>query len=320
QHVTMTTRQGGVRYSASIEPFEQITLAFKSSGYVDELLRRTGADGRSRAAQAGDPGTRGTGRARVRDAGYRQRPEQGRASLAEGEAAVRKARLDLERAQTLFAAESLTKTDFDAVQASFDAAQARVAAAKAEIEMAANALRDCALVSPATGVLLERRIEVGSLVGAGTVGFVFGDVSAVKARFGIPDAVIARVKPGDALGITVESVAATTFAGRVTAIAPTADPHSPVFDVEVTIRNRAGGPRPGVAGRVDLGGPWGRGGVGRLVLPLDAIVRSPANPRDYAVLVVDHQADAEFARVRRVELGDVVGNGVIVSGGVAAGD
>src|SRR5262245_38414615 len=43
-----------IRYSASIEPFEQVMLSFKSSGYVDEILRRPGADGRSRVAQGGD--------------------------------------------------------------------------------------------------------------------------------------------------------------------------------------------------------------------------------------------------------------------------
>ena len=66
QAVAATTPDVGVRYSASIEAFEQVTLAFKASGYVDELLQRTGADGRRRAAQAGDRVTKGTVLARVR--------------------------------------------------------------------------------------------------------------------------------------------------------------------------------------------------------------------------------------------------------------
>ena len=320
QVVATAPPSAGIRYSASIEPFEQMSLAFKSSGYVDELLRRAGADGRSRAAQAGDLVAGGTVLARVREADYRQRLEQGRASLAEGEAATRKARLDLERAQVLYAADSLTKSDLDAAQASFDTTQARVAAAKADIELAASALRDCALVAPAAGVLLERRIEVGSLVGAGTVGFVLGDVSSVKARFGIPDAVIKSVTLGDAIAVVVDSLEPSSFSGRVTAIAPTADPKSRVFDVEVTIRNQAGHLRPGMIGTVALGAAPDAAAAAPLALPLSAVVRSPSDAKQYAVLVVERQGDSEIARVRRVELGDVMGNGVAVRHGVSAGD
>jgi RND family efflux transporter MFP subunit len=323
QAVTTAPPQAGIRYSASIEPYEQVTLAFKSSGYVDDLLRRKGADGRARVAQAGDVVTRGTVLARVHETDFREKVEQGRARLSEAEAGSTKAGLDLERAKILFAADSLTKPDLDSAQASYDSTQAKVVAAKSDIELALSALRDCALVSPATGVLLERRIEVGSLVGVGTVGFVFGDLGTVKARFGIPDSVIQSVKLGESIGVSVEAVAATTFSGRVTAIAPTADRTSRVFDVEVTIPNQDGRLRPGMIGTVAVGhGSGSAAAVTRtpLTLPLSAVVRPSANEQQYAVLIVERQGEREIARLRRVELGDVVGNGVAVVNGVALGD
>src|SRR6185503_734006 len=122
----------------------------------------------------------------------------------------------------------------------------------ADIDLAVSALRDCALVSPASGVVLERRIEVGTLAGAGTVGFVLGDLSAVKARFGIPDSMVQSVTLGDPITVIVEAITATPFAGRVTAIAPTADPPRPVFDVDVTIPTQTGPLRPGMTGTVAL--------------------------------------------------------------------
>jgi multidrug efflux system membrane fusion protein len=319
QPVAAAPAAASVRYSASIEPFEQVTLAFKSSGYVDEILRRPGADGRSRVAQAGDLVTKGAVLARVRDADYQQHLEQGRASLTQGEASLTKARLDLDRAKTLFAADSLTKPDLDAAQANFDTAEARVVASRADVELARNALHDTALVTPATGILLERRIEVGTLVGAGTVGFVLGDVSAVKARFGIPDSEIHAIQPGDAIDVVVEALNGTVFSGRVTAVAPAADPKSRVFDVEVTIPNRDGRPRSGMIGTVTIG-QSGDPARATLALPLGAIVRSPADPAGYAVFVVEARGEDEVARVRTVSLGDVVGNGVAVLGGVNAGD
>ena len=325
QAVTLAPPQAGLKYSATIEPFQQVSLAFKTSGYVDDLVRRRGADGLSRIAQAGDMVTRGTVLARVRDTDYRERVNQGRAKLSESRASLQKSTLDLDRARTLFAAESLTKPDLDAAQASFDAAQARVTAAQAEIELAMIALRDTSLVAPATGVLLDRKIEVGTLVGAGSVGFMLGDVSAVKARFGIPDSMIQTVTLGDRLGVTIDALAGTTFPGRVTALAPAADPHSRVFDVEVTIPNAEGRLRPGMIGAVSLdpkpaAAAQSNAAHSPLLVPLGAVIKAPGDTPAYALLLVESHVDGDVARLHKVELGEVMGNGVAVLNGVSRGD
>lgn len=326
QAVALAPPQAGLKYSATIEPFQQVSLAFKTSGYVDDLVRRRGADGLSRIAQAGDMVTRGTVLARVRDTDYRERVNQGRAKLSESRASLQKSTLDLDRARTLFAAESLTKPDLDAAQAAFDAAQARVMAAQAEIELAMIALRDTSLLAPATGVLLDRKIEVGTLVGAGSVGFMLGDVSAVKARFGIPDSMIQTVTLGDRLGVTIDALAGTTFPGRVTALAPAADPHSRVFDVEVTIPNADGRLRPGMIGAVSLdpkpaaASQSTEAAHSPLLVPLSAVVKAPGDTPAYALLLVESHVDGDVARLHKVELGEVMGNGVAVLNGVSRGD
>ena len=314
--------QPGIRYSASIEAFEQVPLAFKASGYVEMLLQQKGVDGRLRAAQPGDRVMKGTVLARVQEADYRQRVSQGQARLAEGTASLVRSRLDLERAKTLFAAESLTKPDLDAAQAAFDAAEARVSAVRVDIELALSALRECALVTPDAGIILERRIEVGTLAGAGTIGFVLGDVSSVKAHFGVPDSAISSLKLGDAIQVIVDAADGTTFGGRLTAIAPAADPQSRVFDVEVTIPNMKGLLRPGMIGTVVLN-PAADGNkttTGPATVPLTAIVRSHVSAGQFAVLVVERERDLDVARLRRVDLGQVMGNVIAVHKGVNVGD
>jgi RND family efflux transporter MFP subunit len=323
QVVTDAPPESGVRYSASIEAFDQVSLAFKASGYVDHLLRRTGADGKVRAAQPGDRVAKGIVLARVHEADYRDRVNQGRARLAESEASVVKARLDLERAMTLFQADSLTKPELDAAQASFDAADARARAGRLDIELALSALRDCLLVAPSSGVILERRIEMGTLAGAGTVGFVIGDLSSVKAKFGIPDGMIHAIHLGDAIGVGVEAMHGTTFDGRVTAIAPIADAQSRVFGVEVTIPNGGGELRPGMIGTVTLDRTPRTGqarATSSVAVPLAAVVRSEAGTGQFAVLVVEQQGQADVVRRRRIELGEVTGNVIAVLAGLKAGE
>src|SRR5262249_46398293 len=162
----------GIRYAVSIQPYQQIPLAFKVGGYIDGVLQRRGADGRMRPIQAGDAVRAGTALARVREADYRERINQADASLRELETALAKSTLDLDRARTLFAAQSLVKPDLDAAVAAVDANNARIASAHAQIELARLALADTALVAPIDGVVLERKIEIGPLGWSGRPGFV----------------------------------------------------------------------------------------------------------------------------------------------------
>jgi RND family efflux transporter MFP subunit len=337
QAATLAPRQATVRYAASIEPRQQVTLSFKASGYVNVVVERRGADGAPRTIQAGDLVTKGALLARLDAADALARVEQARARLAEADAAQTRARLDVERARTLFAADSLVKPELDAAQAAFDAAQARVMAGRADLDLASNALRDCALIAPASGVLLERRIEVGTLVTPGSVGFLLGDLSAVKARFGIPDAMIPSVTLGARMTVGVDAVSGAAFDGQVTALAPAADPQSRVFDVEVTIPNADGRLRPGMIGTVSIGTvASGSGSSGTraasdhaataLAVPLGAVVRTPDGvgagdgSHRYALLVVERRGHVEVARLRPIELGEVMGNGVAVTRGLSTSD
>ena len=321
QAVTLSTPSVAVRYSAAIEPFEQVPLAFKASGYVDDVRRQAGADGRMRNAQPGDVVSKGAVLARVRESEYRERVNQSRSRIGESDAALAKANLDLNRARTLIASASLTRPELDAAQAAYDTGVARLAGVRAELELAETALRDCALVSPATGILLERKIEVGSLVSAGTVGFVVADISAVKAHFGIPDSMIQSVTPGERIDLIVESVAGATFQGRVTAVAPAADAQSRVFDVEVTIPNPDRRLRPGMIGSVSVRPADARAAASRSVptVPLTAIVKS-AGDAGYGAFTVERRGETEIARLRPVELGDVAGNAIEVVKGLTAGE
>jgi RND family efflux transporter MFP subunit len=320
--VAMAAAPTGIRYSATIEPAQQVTLSFKASGYVDSVLQRTSPGGGFHTAQPGDRVSRGLTLARVRENEYRERVTQGRARIAEGEASLVKARLDLERARTLFASQSLTKPELDGAQAAHDAAEARMMSARADVELALTALRDTAVVSPIDAVILERKIEVGMLAGAGTQAFVLGDVSTVKARFGIPDSMVQAVALGDAIDVHVDAAGTVVFPGRVTAIAPAADPQSRVFDVEVSIANKGGELRPGMIGAVTLMPRTAAAAAAAprpLTVPLTAVVRSTVGGQ-FAVAVVEQNGSSTVAKLRPVELGDVIGNAVAVTKGVSSGE
>ena len=70
-----------LRYSASVLPFAEATLSFKSAGYVTEIKQVVGADGRRRDIGSGDYVSRGTVLAQIRHQDLKNQLDQAAATL-----------------------------------------------------------------------------------------------------------------------------------------------------------------------------------------------------------------------------------------------
>ncbi len=308
----------GVRYTANVTPWSQVDVAFKVNGYVAQIRQQKSADGRQRDLQAGDPIAKGVELARVKDADYADKLRKAKAELAGALASLQKSKDDWKRAQALYATASITAPDYDKARWEFESAGASVAGAQAQVDEAGTNLGYTLLYAPLDGVVVKRKVEVGSLVGPGSVGFVIADVRLAKIVFGIPDVMLDKVTLGGTLDIATESFPGRTFAGKVTGVAPAADAKTRVFQVEVTVPNPKGELKDGMIAALDIAGA--ASGVTPAAIPLGAVVRGKASPTAYAVYVVADEGGKQVARLRAVELGAVYGNRVAALSGVAAGD
>ena len=317
--VKQSYSKGAVAFSAGIVPCTQVNVAFKSGGYVEAVLQVTLPDGQPRNVQEGDMVKKGTVLARVRQKDYLDNVAAVRSQLTESEASLAKARKDFTRAQNLYKTESITQPDYDAAKANYQVAQAQRNAAGSQLSEAQISLQDASLKSPLTGVVLQDNVEVGTLAGEGTVGFVVADILCTKAIFGVPGTMLGDVKLGQPLEVTiVDAIGARRFKGTITEISPSADPKSRVFDVEVTIPNPENRIKFGMIASLSVG----QSGVqSHLVLiPLSAVVRPENNPAGYAVYVIEEKDGQTMAELREVKLGEVFGNEISVTEGLRSGD
>ncbi|MGA8220648.1 MAG: efflux RND transporter periplasmic adaptor subunit [Candidatus Acidiferrales bacterium] len=306
----------GSRYSATIVPYAQVSVAFKSAGYVTKVTQVRGADGNARGLDPGDWVTRGKILAVVREDDYRNKVQHSAGNLSKAQAAAQNAKQEFDRASMLLAAQALTQPAYDAAKSQLDASNASVVVAEAELKEAELALRDCTLVAPMDGWITSRGIEVGDLAASGTIGFTIVDTNRVKAVFGLPDTLLSSIRLGQAQEVATEALS-EEFQGRITLISPQADPKSRVFPVEVTIPNPHGRLKVGMVATLSLGAGLAHA---VLVVPLSAIV-SPANgSKEFAVFVLAHEGDRDIARQRRVQLGETYGNRVAVLQGLTLGD
>jgi multidrug efflux system membrane fusion protein len=154
------------------------------------------------------------------------------------------------------------------------------------------------------------------------VAFTVAEIRNVKVVFGVPDTVLPRIALGATQDITTEAYRDVKFKGRITRVDPTADPKSRVFEVEVTIPNDDGRLKTGMIAALSLADAVVATGAQPLV-PLSAIVRSPAHPGQFAVYLVEGDPGGTgrgTARARDVELGDYLGSVIPVTKGLAGGE
>ena len=338
--------QAPSRYSAVVKPRVQVDVSFKTVGYIDSLAKARGEDGRLRVLEPGDSVRKGQRLAslRARESQIRIQAQQAaldenkssqqnaQAVADEANANLLQAQQDFSRAERLFQSDSMTQPDYDAAKARVSIAQAKVEQAKAQVTAnraaegrvsagiaeAQLALADCYLNSPISGVVVDRKVEEGSLVSQGTVAFTLADDRSVKVSFGVPDLELKNLRPGEEVEVFSEADPHAKFTGRISEIGPAADPQSRTFNVEVTVPNGDHRLKLGMVVALSVGSS----SVARnlLTIPLSAVVRSTTDPSQYAVFTIDDQQGKTKAVERNVKLGETLGGQIAVNQGLKDGD
>ena len=332
------------RYSAILTPDAQADLAFRISGYVVEIYRVTTPDGRIRAIEPGYKVSARTVLARIRPKDYaavvdkargtHQEAEAGiraaEAQLAQAEAGLNQAELDFRRTETLWNQESTTKPVYDASKTRLDigkaavesakagiaAAQRRATSADAQMREAQIALEDTELRAPFDGVLLERKVEIGSLASPGIPAFVVADLRNVKARFNVPDLALIEFRLGQLVTLSVAAYPEETYSGRIISLHPAADSKARSFEIEITIPNPSLKLRSGMIASVN--GRRAAEAERKVLVPLSALVHDPV-ANQYVVYTTDEQSGQPVAKSVSIEAGPLEGNQVLVLAGLKPG-
>ena len=199
------------------------------------------------------------------------------AAVLKAQAALAQAELDFTAASTLSEKGYAAQTRLKAAEAARDGARAGVA--EAQLEMSRTEIR-----APSPGVIEDVPVEVGSLLSPGqTCALVLApDPMLVVAQ--VPEREVARLSTG--MQADVRTITGEARPGRLRYIAPTADPATRTFRVEIEVDNRDGALRDGVTSEI--------------VLPTGAIQAHRVPP---AALTLD---DNGQIGVRSVAAGNVV--------------
>ncbi|MFM5931242.1 MAG: efflux RND transporter periplasmic adaptor subunit [Novosphingobium sp.] len=231
------------------------------------------------------------------------------AQIQVAEADARLAQANLERALKLVDRGFISKADVDRLTATRDAANARVRVARASFGQIGAQIARLNIVAPASGLVLERKIEPGQVVSGGS-GVLFriakGGEMELKAQVGEMD--LAKINAGVVAEVT--PVGGTkSFSGQVWQVSPVIDPQSRQGFARVAL-SYAPELRPGGFASAVIK-------AGTMVAPMlpDSAVLSD-NAGSYVYIV---NKDNKVER-RNVKIGLVTDKGIAIASGITGSE
>jgi membrane fusion protein (multidrug efflux system) len=171
-------------------------------------------------------------------------PDRARLTVAQSEAQLRKLETNYHRAEKLLAQQLVSAADVD--QLRFDVANAR-----AQHRMATLELSYTTVVAPISGVVASRDIKPGNFVQINSPIIRIVDSARLEATLNVPEREIAKLKPGQSVGLIADAMPGRQFTGTVDRVSPVVDTGTGTFRV-VTTFSGEGGLQPGMFGRLSI--------------------------------------------------------------------
>jgi membrane fusion protein, multidrug efflux system len=261
--------------------------------------------------------------ATIDDAQPRSAADQAKAALAVAENEVSAADSDLVlsqatllRYQQLYDKKSVSPQEFDEIKARYQSAEARrdmtragKAQASAALTQAQTSLSYTQIRAPFSGVVTEKKADVGTLVSPGMPIFTLEDTRGFRLEVTVDETDIHLVHVGQIAMVSIDGLGNIQLSGKIAQIVPAADTdsHSFLVKVELPVDTRL---RSGLFGRAQ----FARSERSALLIPRTSLVE---RGQLQGVYVLDAN---QIAGLRYVTLGRSTGEQVEVLSGLQAGE
>lgn len=214
------------------------------------------------------------------------------AQLEQAQSRLDLARVTAQRMSQLYAEGAISKQQQDETQSNLAAAQAGVAQAQAGLSAAAGMtaqaqagvdaaavpLQNTAITAPFSGIVTQKLVEPGAVVGPGSPIAEIQDTSDLELDVALPEDDAAALVPGTQVAVHVDALGTRSIPGSVRAIVPSRNPALRSATLKIAVE-----PRrvllPGMFARVTIAGAPHSG----VSVPLSALVTRAGQAGVFAV-------------------------------------
>ncbi len=186
------------------------------------------------------------------------------AQVTQAEYGVEKARRDLDRVHNLYRDSAATLEQVQNLTTVLDMA-------KQNLEIARFNLQYSEIRAPHNGVVVKKVASEGELTAPGAPVYLLTGAGPANwvVKVGVPDKDWSRLRTGDAAEIRFDAYPDQVFQGRVSLIAPSADPMNGLYMVELKMETKESRFAPGLFAKAVL---TSRKAGAQAVVPIEAIV------------------------------------------------
>jgi membrane fusion protein, multidrug efflux system len=241
--------------NTTLEAVRHVTVYSRLNALVSELL-----------VEEGDAVREGRTLARLDDREIRNEFEQARIAVEQARLTLRQAEVkaqlsnhSYERAVSLFEQKLTSREEFDQAallnqtdSLGLDNARQQLEGATSRLEAARIQLAYTTVESPITGVVTDRKVDVGSRVNVGEALFDIQEFPPLWARIFVPERALPELTVGQPARVRVESYPDRVFEGRIRMISPTVDVASGTIRVTIELSQHGSLLRPGMFGTVNI--------------------------------------------------------------------
>lgn len=189
--------------------------------------------------------------------------------------------------------------------------QSKLQQAKAMEQMAAKNLKDCCLRAPFSGVIAEKKMEIGQNVLPGVPVSKIVAMQQVKVKISVPEGDISEVGIGDKAMLCVSAAGDGFIEGSVVEKAVVANPLSHSYEVKITVDNKDNLLLPGMVTDTYITGNEETIGI---MLPAN-IVQIDERNRNFVWVNEEGKACKKV-----VTCGEYTAKGVVIEDGISVGD
>jgi RND family efflux transporter MFP subunit len=227
---------------------------------------------------------------------------------------------ELERARNLIRSGGITDKDLRLAEVSQQDGQAQVLLSQAQLDQARAALdvtkkklADTAILSPVSGVIEKKYVNVGAYVEAPTMVFSVVDNGKLELESPLPSAQLGQIRSGQRVTFQVNSYPGIAFDGQVIEVGPAVDAQTRSAKVRIRVDNNSGRLKAGMFAEGEI-----LTGVRKqtIVVPAAAVYRAEGTAQGSYVFVVE----ADKAVRRSVQIGRETDSKLEITGGLKPGD
>lgn len=288
QKVVLKEEPLNYHYSGQIESSKLTKLSFSIPGKVTRIFVEEGDQVEARQVLA-----------IIDDANLKSAYKAAKATHQQTEDAY-------ERLKKVYDNGSLPEIDWQDIKA-------KMAQTKAALEIAEKNLNNCQLLSPSSGMIGKRNIEVGMNASPNLPVFDLLEMDPLYVRISVPENEITKIEKGWEAQIKISALGEEYYTAKIEKIGVSANTISRTYQVKLLLLDTKPSIRPGMLCDVQIQSPQKESLIS---IPYEALLTDESE--NYYVFTFDF--NNEKLKKSPVEIGRFINNEILIKSGLNAND